>query len=472
MVTIRRALAAVKEDLPSLIEHHVQDLAMQHMPGHRRRELPPVATVLLFVTQVLHGNTAITHLRHLASMTVSGTAYCKARARLPLALFTQLLQRVVEHLAPINVACSRQVGARDADDDDAACRWRGHRVWRGDGTSFSMPDEPCLRAHFGQPSGTKEGCGFPVATLFVLCNAAGMIIKTLALPLYTHDASQLTQLHEALEPGDVLVYDRAGCSYAHLALLFQGNKHAIVRAHQRQIIDFKTNRKHARQYPKGQRAGKPNSQWIRRLGKHDQLVRWFKPKQRPKWMAAELFEQLPDSLAVRELRYNLKRNGFRTRSVTLVTTLLDAKMYPAHELAEQYRGRWQIEVDFRHLKQTMKMNVLKCKTVDGVLKELAVFTLVYNLVRLVMLRAAKKQDVPIDRISFIDALRWLCAAGAARDTDDGISKHDATPTLIINPKRPGRFEPRVIKRRKDGYTYLTQPRAHLRKALGNKSASG
>ena len=441
MVSIRRALAAVKDDLPGLIQHHLHECLAGHR--YRRRRLDPLSTVLLFITQVMHGNTAIQHLRHLADMPASATAYCKARRRLPLQLLAQLTLRIAAELAP---AC------------DDACRWRGHRVWRADATSCSMPDEPQLQAHFGQPGAQRQGCGFPVATLLVLTNAAGLIVKTIAAPLRTHDASQLSKLHDQLEPGDVLVYDRAGCSYAHLALLSLRDLHGLFRMHQQQIVSFRYRRKHAGRFPKAQKAGKPKSQWIKRLGRNDQLVRWFKPKQRPHWMTRKQYDQLPESLELRELRYTVNHKGFRTKSITLVTTLTDPVAYPVDELAEQYGLRWQIEVDFRHLKQTMKMDVLKCKTVDGVLKELAVFTLVYNLVRMVMLRASQRQKVPLDRISFIDALRWLCAARDGRDLGD----------LVVNPKRPGRFEPRVIKRRKDRYPVMTKPREQLRQAMLGK----
>ena len=264
-----------------------------------------------------------------------------------------------------------------------------------------------------------------------------------------------------MQPGDVVVWDRAGCSYAHLALLFQQNLHAIFRMHQKQIVNFRPGRKHAKQSPKRQRTGQPKSQWLKRLGPCDQLVRWFKPTRRPKWMTQEEYEELPDSLILRELRYAVDRDGFRSKRITLVTTLLDPEQYPAAELAEQYLGRWEIELNFRHLKQTMKMDVLKCETVDGVLKELAIFTLVYNLVRLVMRRAAARQKVPVDRISFIDALRWLCAT---HDTNVLID-------LVVNPRRPGRVEPRVIKRRMKEYPLMTRPRAELRQELLSKGVT-
>ena len=137
------------------------------------------------------------------------------------------------------------------------------------------------------------------------------------------------------------------------------------------------------------------------------MVEWFKPPKRPGWLTEEQFASLPGSLMVRELRYEVGRPGYRTRAVTLVTTLLDAEAYPSESLAELYGIRWRVELNLRHLKQAMKMDVLKCKSVDGVLKELTVYALAYNLVRAVMLEAARGQGRDVERISFVDALRWL-----------------------------------------------------------------
>ena len=438
MVTIATTVRQVKEDLPGSLGPHVQQSLSDH--GHytwRDRVLSPLATILLFVQQVMHGNTAMSHLRHLSDLTFTAAAYCRARQRLPLTLIEQVAGRIAGQLQPLS---------------DPDCRWLGHRVWHADGTGFSMPDTPALQKRFGQPSVQERGCGFPVATTLVLCNAAGFIVKTLAAPLATHEASQLARLHEAMAPGDVLVYDRAGCSYTHLAMLIRRGLHGVLRMHQRQKVSFRPGRKHRAQLPKGRRAGTPTSQWLERLGPRDQLVRWFKPDRRPKWMSRADYDALPGSLVLRELRYRIQQPGFRTTEVTLVTTLTDAAMYPAAELAQQYKQRWQIEVNFRHLKQTMKMDVLKCRTPDGVLKELAIFTLVYNLVRLVMLHASQQQGVPPDRISFVDALRWLRDA----DTDP------KTMTLLVQPSRPGRLEPRVRKRRPKQYPLMKQPRDKLR----------
>ena len=184
----------------------------------------------------------------------------------------------------------------------------------------------------------------------------------------------------------------------------------------------------------------------------DQVVEYFKPVRCPVWISADEYWKLPESIMVRELRYRITAPGFRTREVTLVTTLLDATAYPADALAELYGTRWRIEENLKSLKQTMKMDVLKCMTVDGVLKELTMYALAYNLVRVTMCQAAGRQGVEADRVSFIDALRWL------RGAEEG----EEMPELVVNPRRPGRYEPRVRKRRPKQYPVMKKPRAELR----------
>jgi hypothetical protein len=176
-------------------------------------------------------------------------------------------------------------------------------------------------------------------------------------------------------------------------------------------------------------------------------------------MTADQFAALPQELRVRELRYPIVQPGFRTRTVTLVTTLLAADQYPVEALAALYRHRWQGETNLRHLKQTMGCEVLHCRHLAGIMKELTVFALVYNLVRLVMLKAATQQGVALDRISFVDALRWLGAS----------QRRPPMPRLVVNPSRPGRVEPRAVKRRPKAYVRLTTPRSAARNALRQQS---
>jgi len=286
-----------------------------------------------------------------------------------------------------------------------------------------------------------------------------MLQKVLVAPLRTHDLTQAWLTHRELKSGDVLVADRGFCSYAHLAQLVQTGLHGVLRLHQKIIVDFRIGRMHVPPSPpylKLKRAtGLPRSRWVKWLGHCDQEVEYFKPSSRPKWMTAEKYAALPSSIVVRELRYSVSQPGFRTREITLVTTLLDPVRYPAAELAQLYFDRWRIEVNLRHLKQTLHMDVLRCKTVAGVHKELRMLALVYNLVRLIMLEAATQQRVSVERISFIDALRWLVH----------VRPGESLCTLIVNPIRAGRFEPRVRKRRPKQYPLMRRPRQELKQAL-------
>ena len=172
-------------------------------------------------------------------------------------------------------------------------------------------------------------------------------------------------------------------------------------------------------------------------------------------MSSEQFAKLPDRLVVRELRFRIRERGCRVQEVTLVTTLLDPERYPAAEIARLYGQRWQVEVDLRDLKITLGMDVLKGQKLETVMKELYVFVLVYNLVRLVVQKSSRRQRVAPRRISFVDALRWLQPPKPSCDL----------PDLIVNPIRPGRVESRCIKRRMKEYVLMTAPRRELRKRL-------
>ena len=322
-----------------------------------------------------------------------------------------------------------------------------------------MPDTDALRAHFGQPANQAPGCGFPVAHLLILFHVAtGMILEVLTGPLCTHDMAGVARLHPRLRPGDVLIGDRGSCSFAHLALLLERGIHGVFRLHQRQIVDFTPARPHAGSGAKGDLKGLPRSRWLRALGVDDQVVQWLKPRSRPSWMTAAQFAGLPAEIAVRELRYQVGRAGFRVQDVTLVTSLLDAESYPLEEVSELDRGRWEVELNLRHLKITMKMEVLRCETVSGVEKELLMYAIAYNLVRLVMWEASVRQGVSVRWISVVDALRWLVSASP------GVS----SPRLVVNPVRPNRLEPRVRKRRPKQYPLMKKPRAELRKLLPNQ----
>jgi hypothetical protein len=441
-------LKRLRQDPARFLDRESVEKACREV-GHRWRRcaLTPVEILHWFLIQITLGNTAVEHVALLGNRSFTGSAYCQARALLPLAFFQAVLRNLVKTLTPI----TRDEG-----------RWRGHRTWLVDGSGFSMSDTPELQKHFGQPANQAPGCGFPVGKLLALFHAGtGLLMDISPARLCSHEMTGVGCVHPTLGPGDVVVADRGFCSFAHLAMLAQIGVFVVFRIHQKQIVDFTPNRPAADPDSKSQTPGLPRSRWLRGLGMLDQVVEWFKPDSRPKWMSARTYANLPKTLTVRELRYKVGRPGFRTREVTLVTTLLDAEFYPLEALAELYATRWRVELYLRHLKTTMKMDVLKCKTVDGVLKELTVYAMVYNLVRVVMLEASRRQGVDVERISFVDALRWLAESRPG----------DSLPKLVVNPYRPGRFEPRVRKRRPKQYPVMQKPRSELRKSLLEKEVT-
>jgi hypothetical protein len=408
--------------------------------GHpwRNRKFDPVVTIHLFILQVLHGNAAILHLRHLVSCAVNAAAYCRARMRLPLAVYETLLDYT----------------ARLASQECVPAVFATMRVFLIDGTSSLTPDTPSTRRLFRQPANVKPGCGYPMAKVLALFDAAsGAILRPLICSLYVHEASRAWALHPLLAAGDLLVGDRAFGTYAHLAMLHARRVFALFRVHQRRTVSFR----HARARTRGGRSHRAKgrttqSRLVRKLGRLDQLVEWSRPAQKPRWMSKRQFAALPAGLVVRELRYPLQARGQRTRVVTIVTTLLDPALYPATKLAELYGLRWQVETHFAQLKTGMRMSRLKCRSAAGVTKELLTYFIAYNLIRRVMRDAADRQQAPPRRISFIDALRWL--ANARQD--------DPLIVLLVVPLRPDRHEPRVKKYLKYRYPSMTRPRSKMK----------
>lgn len=384
----------------------------------RDRTLGPAQTIELFIRQVIEGNESCAYVRQLAGGAFTAGAYCVARARLPVKAVWDLCAEVGRGLR--------------LDHQDDLPRWHGHRTFHLDGTSFSMPDTPELQASFGQPVGQKPGCGFPIAHLLVSFDAStGMLLEAIPAPLYTHDLRDVPHIHRHLQAGDLLIGDKAFGSWTHLALLQSAGIHGLFPLHQRRAS---------------------------RSRNSDRIQSWPKPKMKPAWIDQPSYDALPENISVRIVSRTIQRRGFRPLQIELVTTLMDGQCYRVEELVELGAGRWAAELNIRHLKTTMGLEVLKCKTVQGVLKELAVFCLVYNLIRVVMLKASMAQNVAVDRISFADALDWI------RCTQPG----QALWKLIVNPLRRSRIEPRAVKRRPKEYDRLTQPRQEMRNALKNQ----
>jgi hypothetical protein len=442
MVSIAHALESIKHNpLDVLGRQAIEKLCIEHGHDWRDRQLDPATTIAIFLQQVVHGNVPLTEVPLLVRQDFTASAFCQARSRLPLKVCQALVTMAAERARPVV--------------DEVQHLWHGHRVWIIDGSTFSMPDTPELRKAFGLPSGQLKDCGFPVARLMVLFSAAtGLLLEASALPGRTGELSQVSSMHLRAGAGDLFLGDTLYGSYAHLALLLERKQQGLFPMHQKRTVDFTPHRPYAKEGSKGS-AGLPRSEWIKSLGWQDQLVRYFKPQQKPAWMTREQFAALPESIVVREMRRTVRRKGMGKVTLTLVTTLTDPQKYPAGELVELRLQRWEVETNLGYLKTTMGLDVLKCKSEAGVRKELCMFGLAYNLVRVVMLEAARRQKVSVKRISFSNTLKWM------RHARPG----DELPKLVVNPHRPNRVEPRCKKRRPKQYDLMRKPRKKLQEML-------
>jgi hypothetical protein len=360
--------------------------------------------------------------------------YCQARAALPLDRLDEIQHALVTET-------EAGVAARDL--------WRGHRVRVVDGTTVTLPDTPANQRAYPQQSVQKPGCGFPILRVVALFDlATGMIRAWKHGPWRRQELTIVQQLWDDLCPGDVLLGDRGFCTWGLLAQCVARGVQAVFRARGTRRSDGR----------RGQR-----------LGPGQRLVVWLKPPQRPKTITRREWSRLPEQLVLRLVRCRIARRGFRTRQVTVATTLLDPKAYPPEALSDLYYQRWQMELSLRSIKTTLQMEHLSCKAPPTVLRELHMHLLVHNLVRRLMLEAVRRFNVPLIRMSFAGALAtarryaesFLQARnqGARRrlreDLFAGIA-HDPVPD------RPGRREPRAVKRRPKPYPLLTRHRHRFR----------
>jgi hypothetical protein len=443
MASIRARLARIKDDPAGLIDPELVARACREA-GHRWRErtLDPVRTLRVFAVQVAHGNTAIAHAIRLAGGGFTESAYCQARARLPPAVVRAVLDGFT----------ARARGERT----DASGLWRGHRAVLIDGSGISTPDTPELRGVFGTASGCAEGCGLPLLRALTVFDAdTGLLLGLHAAPATTHDLRHAHELHPALEPGDVLVGDRGLCAYTHLAALREIGCHGVFRVPATRALPFPAKSgERARLGYNRHRRHEPIL--VELVSESDQVVEIVKPANRPKHMSPGAFAKVPGKMLVRAVRYTAGSRGLRTRAITLLTTLTDAKRYPAHALAELYLMRWRIEVNLRHLKRTMGMDRLKCKSIGGVTRELLMFALVYNAVCRVRAGTARAAGVAPHRVSFVDTLRAMLAVGRQAP---GIRARP--PGLKLWPLRPPRTQPRQVKRAHSAFRVMTWPRSRL-----------
>ncbi|WP_052304607.1 transposase [Nostoc punctiforme] len=135
------------------------------------------------------------------------------------------------------------------------------------------------------------------------------------------------------------------------------------------------------------------------VGSCDKLVTWYKPEKCPKGLSKDEFYALPLTINLREIYYYIVVPGFRTEQVSLITTLLDITTYSTLDIVGLYGKRWDVEIDLRHLKTTLGMDVLRCKTPSMVRKEIYVYLLAYNLLRGLMWSSGTTYRTPPLRLS-------------------------------------------------------------------------
>jgi len=413
----------------------------------RDRVFTPLVTLWTFLGQVLSADSscreAVARVLSFLSRTKGldashdPSAYSVARQRLPQELLPRLTRLVAGKLED-------KVGPDEL--------WHGHRVKLLDGSSVNMPDTSENQAAYPQHTTQSPGCGLPTARIAgIFSLLTGALLDFAIDALRVAETTLVRGLGDALQAGDIALADRGFCSYADIARLLSRGVHSLFRLHSQRKADF--------------RKGK-------RLGRSDRLVQWTKGPRLP-WMSRREFAALPDTMPIRMIRFQCEVAGWRTETVTIVTTLLDPQAYPARDLADLYRRRWEIETDLGHIKTTMKMDYLRTKTPEMVRKEVWAHLLAYDLIRTLMWDAAEhRRHLCALRLSFKGAMQemmalWPFSASAARQRDltayyDALLRAIATHKV---PHRPDRYEPRVRKRRPKSYPLMTHPRPELKKEL-------
>ena len=409
------------------------------LPAHRERRFPPTETLAMFLRQALSedrscqravNDTALARVAgHLPRCSTHTGAYCRARQRLP---------------TPLIASLTRHSGRHMTDRVPPAWRWRGRAVRLVDGTTVSMPDTAVNQAQYPQPRSQQPGLGFPLCRLAALiCLGSGALLDAASSGYHGKGSDEQTLLRsmlDTLKRGEVLLGDAFYATYFLLADLHERGIDAVFEQH-------------------GARARTTDFDYGLIVGARDHLVALPKPKLKPEWMTQAQYDRAPATVIVRELR---------TGGKTLVTTLLCPKETPKEALKLLYRQRWNVELDLRHIKTTLGMETLSCRTPDMAIKEIWVYLLAYNLIRLLMAQAALSVGCLPRQLSFKHVLQLYDAWQRHRFDDTTDDPWQVLFALIGQQRvanRPGRVEPRAVKRRPKPFPLMTKPRAVLREAI-------
>ena len=415
------------------------DAIEAHLPEHRERVFPPTETLSLFLTQVMNTDQSCQHIVNqaaiqrmamgLAPCSTHTGGYCRARQRLPIDL--------IKHLSCL-------LGTRLSEQSAQHWCWRQRRVLLADGTTVTMPDTPENQCEFPQQGGQLPGLGFPICRIVgITCLGSGALINA-AIGKFNGKGSGetglLRSLQDSVQRGDVLLGDAFYATYFFMAEMIAKGVDLVMEQHgsRRRRTDFR--RGH-------------------RLGVRDHVVQIDKPLQ-PDWMSDEEYAAAASSITVRECQ---------TAGRVLVTTVCDASIHKS-ELGELYQRRWQVELDIRNIKDTMGMNILSCETPEMAIKEIWVTLLAYNLIRLMMAQSALLADVVPRTLSFKHCLQLWLSWQQQQCTGEGRMDYRLLFALMAQQRvgtRPGRVEPRAVKRRPKAYPLLRKPRVEARQHVLN-----
>lgn len=443
----RRTVQTVRQTTLVQLQQHLRDLLPAPLlssedegPNSRDRVFCLRLTFECFIWQLLKPGTscrevvrqvqALFRLHGLGSVDQGDSAYVQARQRLP-------RQRLEQALEATALAADRRV--------DCHAQLQGRPIKVVDASTTQLADTPENQKRFPQPTSQKPGCGFPVIRFIALLSlGSGAILKVMMDSLRSHDLRLWRRLSEQLVPGDIVLGDRAFGEYSTAAVLPQQAVDLVARLHHQRKVDFRK---------------------AKRLGKNDGLFVWTKGYQQSQILSASEWALVPSQITVRIIRFTATIRGFRSRRVTLITTLLDPKLYPAEQLAGLYSRRWCLELCLRDIKSTMGMEQLRCKSPEMAEKELLAYLIAHNLIRCVIAEAVARSGANLQRISFkgaLDALRQYSAAIAQARSHK--MRLQLWEDLLLNlardlvPLRLNRREPRAVKHRPKPYPLLNQPR--------------
>lgn len=419
------------------------ELIDQHSSTKRVRVYSHAVTFWAFLTQVFSEDASC------ARAVACVQQWCR-QLKIPVpssntSSFVEARHRLPENmLKAIHHDLLRQFDRHGCSDD----LWRGHVVKAVDATSAQMPDTARNQTKYPQPSSQAPGCGFPVIQLIGVINLiTGAWEEFVESDLSVHEHRGFDLLYGCVTENEILVVDRAYTSYELVARLRAQKSHLIGRHHQARKLDFRRGKK---------------------LGPNERLQTWTKPSTQPpgSCLSEEQWEQLPEEMDVRIVRVKGPDRAGKATTKYLVTTLLDAEAYPAQEIGSLYFHRWEIELRFRDIKTTMRMEMLRTCSPEMIRKEIMMHMIAYNALRLLMFKAGKQHCRNHRRLSFKGALQVLFGSmsGFVDVWKKPLIRQRERDNLLrriaerVVPERPGRNEPRKLKRRPKSYGWMQQPR--------------